>query len=386
MKRHWLEIAAVLLLELAAESIATAATVDLISPPVHHPVLAPTAIRESSHWRINLGKWGQEVAGQTLHLRGYDRVYSGGYHGIDLIGVKRAADGSLKDVLIVEVKTNSAPKPQLGKTKSGQQMSREWLADKLKRMRRSRNPEMKKLALEISHFKKASGRSVQSLGEVMHINPQTGQARFYLADGKTEKASDSVEHLLKRIQAKASSRSARRWAARQLAAWDQIKAAGMADWIGQEGAFSPSRRAAKRVLARVAGPIALIAAVAFDVKEISAVEAAYRHGLISVRQRNTSHTKAIGGIAGAFAGAEIGFVAGTWIGAFGGPFAVITVPVAEFVGVAIGGVGGYFAGSAVAGYAATRWYQSIDSRVRDRFELEWASLPVPASASTVWRE
>lgn len=378
MKRHSLIAVAILLF--ALRPIALAAPVGLVSPPVDHPVLDPVGVKPSN-WRPNLGAWGEGLADQTLRLRGYE-VHSIGNRGIDRIAVKRAADGSLKEVRIVEVKTNDSAKPQLGKTKyNGRQMSRKWLAENLKKMRRSNDPRIKKLASEISRFSKASGRSLTSLGEVWHINPQTGKVTLYTADAKTVKALFSMERLLTNIQRKARSQSVRDWATLHLAKLDQIKAARMAESSGQLSVSSASRRAAKRVLARLAGPIALIAAVAIDVKQIADVEMAYRHGQISIRHRNMSHLRAAGGIAGAFAGFKIGAVAGVWAGAFGGPFAEITIPAGGIVGAAIGGVGGYFAGSAVAGYAATQWYGSIDSSVRERFEIEWVSRPVPGDST-----
>jgi hypothetical protein len=332
-------------------------------------VLEPTGMPKPSQWKLNLGAWGEELAGQTLRQRGYD-VYSAGNRGIDRIAVKRTADGLLKDVLLVEVKVSSAAKPQLGNAKyGGRQMSPSWLDENLNKMHRSNDPAVQKLASEIRQFREASGRSIESMGEVVHINPQTGKVTLYKTDAKTIKASSSIERLLTDIQRKATSRSARDWAIRHLAKLDQIKAARMAESIGQTGLSSASRRAAKQVLARAAGPIALVIAVAMDVKEIADVEIAYRHGWLTLRERNIAHVRAIGGIAGAWKGGSIGLAAGVWVGG----------PVGGFVGMAIGGVGGYFTGSAVAGYAAARWYQSIESRVRERFELEWVLLPVPAS-------
>ena len=235
----------------------------------------------------------------------------------------------------------------------------------------------------------------------MHVNLRTGSVTGYMTDGRTVKYSESVDRLLNDIQKKSSSRAARKWATRSLAAWDQIQTSRMSTWLGRtvaqqsraslvansgslQGEFrrellNQSRRVAlTRILVRAAGPIAVAVSLAIDAKEFADVELAYRRGLISFRQRNISHSRTVGGLSGAFAGAWAGGVTGAWLGAFGGPFAEITVPIGMFVGATIGGTGGYIAGSAVAGYAATEWYKTMDSDVRDRFEREWISLPVSA--------
>src|SRR4030065_26554 len=93
---------------------------------------------------------------------------------------------------------------------------------------------MRRLALDISRFRKASGRSIESLGEIMHINPRTGSVTGYLADGRTVKYSPSVERLLRNVQ-RASSKTARNWATRSLAERDQIRAGRMSSWLGKAG-------------------------------------------------------------------------------------------------------------------------------------------------------
>ena len=146
----------------------------------------------------------------------------------------------------------------------------------------------------------------------------------------------------------------------------------------RRGLLNQSRQVAiTKVLVRAPGPIAVFVALAVDAKEIADVELAYRSGKISLSQRNIAHASAVGGLTGFIAGGMAGGATGAWVGAFGGPFAEITVPAGAIIGATIGGVGGYVAGSAVAGYVATAWYDSIDSKLRDRFEREWMSLPAP---------
>lgn len=386
-------------------SVTSAGSFGLVSSGlVDHPVTLPTNVRSASMWRGRTGAWGENFAEQTLRLRGFQEIHefkSGSNGGIDRVAVKRGADGSLKDVKFLEVKTSRGGTPTLGQTRyGGMQMSKKWLAKNLLNMRRNGNPSMRTLALDISRFRKASGRSIESLGEVMHVNPRTGMVTGYMADGKTVKYSESVERLLKSIQKRASSKTVRRWATGSLSAWDQIRSSRMSSWLGKtvaqqsktsilatsgslqnglrRGLLNQSRRVAMtRVLVRAAGPIAVVVGLAIDAKELADVELAYQRGQISLRDRNIAHAIKAGGMSGAFAGA-LGFGAtGAWLGAFGGPFAPITIPVGTLVLGTVGGVGGYMAGSAVAGYAATAWYDSIDAKVRDRFEQEWLSLRAP---------
>ena len=386
-------------------SVATAGSFGLVSSNlVDHPVTLPTNMRSASMWRGRTGAWGENFAEQTLRLRGFQEIHefkSGSNGGIDRVAIMLGVDGSLKDVKFVEVKTGLGSTPKLGQTRyGGRQMSRKWLTKNLLNMRRNGSPSMRTLALDISRFRKASGLSIESLGEVMHVNPRTGKVTGYMADGKTVKYSESVERLLKNIQKRASSKATRHWATRSLAAWDQIRSSRMSSWLGntsaqqtkssilatsgslqnglRRGLLNQSRQVAiTKVLVRAAGPIAVFVALAVDAKEIADVELAYRSGKISLSQRNIAHASAVGGLTGFIAGGMAGGATGAWVGAFGGPFAEITVPAGAFIGATIGGVGGYVAGSAVAGYVATAWYDSIDSKLRDRFEREWMSLPAP---------
>lgn len=386
-------------------SVATAGSFGLVSSNlVDHPVTLPTNMRSASMWRGRTGAWGESFAEQTLRLRGFQEIHefkSGSNGGIDRVAVKRGADGSLKDVKFLEVKTSRGSTPQLGLTRyGGRQMSRQWLAENMLNMRRNGDSSMKKLALDISRFRKGSGRSIESLGEVMHVNTRSGSVTRYMADGKTVKYSESIERLLKNLQKSASSKVARHWATRHLSVLDQMRTIQMLPWLGntfaqqtkssilatsgipqnglRRGLLNQTRRIAMtKILVRAAGPIAVFVAVSIDAKEIADVELAYRSGKISLSQRNIVHASTVGGLTGFIAGGMAGGATGAWVGAFGGPFAEITVPAGAFIGATIGSVGGYVAGSAVAGFVATAWYDSIDSKLRDRFEREWLSLRVP---------
>ena len=377
-------------------------TMSQSGPLFEHPVAHPATSRSAAgNWRTSVGAWGENFADQTLSLRGFNQIHEikhGSNNGIDRIAVKRGVLGRIKDVRFVEVKTTRSSKPKLGQTRyGGKQMSRRWLAANLRIMRNSGDPALKKLALDISRFRKAAGVPIESLGEVMHVNTRTGKLTGYAADGRTMRYSQSIERNLKNIQSRAGSKTARNWATRHLAQYDQIRARGMSDYlvktVAQQSkrsivsASSQNLRAAKAartavlrqlknelastIIKRSSGRIAIFVAVIVDAKEIFDVEYAYRNGSISARQRNIRLASTVGGMIGAFAGASTGAIAGAWIGGFGGPVAWITVPAGGFLGGVIGGIGGYLGGSAVGAYGATAWYDSIDETVRDKFELSW---------------
>lgn len=370
------------------------------SPLVDHPVHHPNHVRSPSGWRSSVGSWGENFAEETLRLRGFNEVHeikTGGNHGLDRVAVKRGPGGVIKEIKYVEVKTTRWPKPRLNQTQyGGTQMSRRHLAENLGKMRNSGDPNLRKLAVELSRFRKSSGLPVQSMGEVVHINTKTGLVTGYSGDGRTVKYVESAERLLKQVQRRGSTAEVRRLAARSLGRWDQIRAESMSSWLGTSAArqgekailvssarsvgaveavaLSQTRRVlTKKILQRSAGPIAFVVSVAFDAKELYDTEFAYRRGAISERQRRIQILTTLGGAAGAFAGASAGGAAGVWLGAFGGPFAWITVPAGGLLGATVGGIGGYFGGSSIAGYGAAAWYHSIDAAVREKFELAWLS-------------
>jgi hypothetical protein len=372
---------------------------------VRHPVTHPVSVRTPYSWNQGTGAWGENFADQILRLRGYNEVYeikTGSNQGIDRVAVKRDPGGRISDVRFVEVKANRADRLKLGETKrSGRQLSRKWTADRLNAMRRSTDPRVRDLAREIRQYSKSSGKSLESLGEAWHIQTHTGKLTRYAADGTTELSSVSVERLLKQVERRASSAEYRSWAAGSLAEWDQIRATSMSNWLGRSAAqtereavlATAGRTGAaiertvvaqgrkvlvKRLLVRAAGPIAALIALALDVKQMVDIERQFRSGAISLRQRNIRQITIGGGVAGAWTGGWAGGITGAWIGGFGGPFAEITVPVGIFVGATIGGIGGYIGGTAVAGYAATSWYSSIDSKIRERLEVDLVSMPFPS--------
>lgn len=369
------------------------------SPLFEHPVTHPAETRTAVKWRNSVGAWGENLAGKTLQMRGFNEIHEvrhGSNNGIDRIAIKRGPDGAIKDVRFVEVKTTRSSKPKLGTTQyGGKQMSRQWLSKNLRLMRNSPDRSLKQLALEISRYRKANAVQVDSMGEVMHVNTKTGKLTGYASDGRTVKYSQSIDKLLGGIQSKAGSANSRQWATKTLAEWDRIKATDMSDYLGktstqqsklailsnQSRGVNPQAVARKAILQteksrlvttfikRSAGRVAVFVSLAMDAKELFDVEYAYRKGTISVRQRNIQLASTMGGMGGAFVGAAGGAATGAWVGTLGGPLAWLTVPVGGVVGGAVGGIGGYFGGSTVASYGANQWYDSIDLSVRDKFEL-----------------
>jgi len=368
------------------------------SPFVEHPVHHPIESRSSSLWRSRVGTWGENLAEETLRLRGFNEIHeikNASNNGIDRIAVKRGPSGEILDAKFVEVKTSRSSRPKLARTRyGGTQMSRKWLAENFSLMRKSGDPALRKLALELSRFRKASNMPIESFGEVAHVNTKTGRITGYSADGRAVKFSQSIERLLKNIQAKAGTQQARNWATRTLSQWDQIETASMSNWLGKSvsqqssnsvlsnsgrgmaatrtAVLSQSRSAmVTRVLQRSAGRVAIVISLAMDAKELFDTEYAYRNGAISVRQRNVQLAASLGGMGGAFAGASAGGLTGAWVGGLAVPVAWLTVPAGGLMGAVIGGVGGYLGGSAFAGYGATAWYNSMDASVRDKFESGW---------------
>lgn len=348
-----------------------------------------------------MGAWGENLAEKQLRLRGFTEVHAiktGSNQGVDRIAVKRNAAGEIIDVRFVEVKTGQSRTVKLGVTKhSGRQMSRKWLADRLKAAYRSEST--KQLAQEIRQFAKSTKQPLTSLGEIIQVDPSRGEVRRLAADGKTLLSSQSLKRLLNDIQRWSTSRETHRWANRQLTALNQIRSTRMSSWISRATPDAESTRLAsrsirvsagsqrgtamlvkrgvptRRGLAKAGGRVVVVVAIALNAKELFDTEYAYRHGKLSRRDRNIRHSTSAGGIAGAWAGGTAGSAAGATVGLVGGPFAWITVPAGAAIGGAVGGVGGYFAGSAVANYAASAWYDSIDREIRDRAELRLIAAP-----------
>jgi hypothetical protein len=262
-------------------------------------------------------------------------------------------------------------------------------------MRNSGDPELKKLAYEISKYQKVTSVPLTALGEVVHVNPRTDKVTTYRYDGKTVKSEVKITKLLENIQSKGSTKPIRDAATRDLAMWDQIRAAEQSNYLAQNtkvgvalerasksngrygGVFTRSLEkfdkslSLSTALKRSAGRIAFFVSVGVDVKGAFETEYAYRTGRISYRQRNVILISALGGIAGAMSGASLGASMGSGAGVFGGPLAWLTVPAGAIIGGAIGGASGYFGGSQIAKLAADAWYSKIDKSVLQRAEMAY---------------
>jgi hypothetical protein len=353
-----------------------------IGSPVDHPVLAASPVVTAGAWRKGLERFGESLVSENLRLRGYqvENLKLPGNHGIDLIAAKRAADGRLLDVRLVEVKTHyGSGMPHLGETLAGRQMSRTWLSARLRALRAS-GSEGKALALEISRFYKASGIPIERLGELHDVNLRW--MKYVVRDPITLRECAgpvSIPRFLKKIASQPG--AARAWAMRHLAVADQLQRARMERWLSG----TPTARAFDRVVAgrlvmvqeeqalrgvrrlvRFTGRAAIVIAVAMDSYEIYGHIRDYRLGKLSQREFVVALARSGGGIAGAWAGASGGAWAGGWIGGLGGPVAWVTVPVGAIIGGAAGGIGGYFGGSYLGQSAARAWYAGLDRRVREQ--------------------
>lgn len=353
----------------------------VIASPVDHPVSIRPATLTPHLWKNTSGAWGETLIDQTYKLRGYDEVLeikSPGGQGIDRLALKYDSAGNLVDVRFGEAKTHFGGKAKLSNTKLGLQLSRKWLADKITAMRNSADPRTRTLALDISRFRKERGVPIESLGEFHDVGTRSGRYIRRNPISGAELSNDSIEHLLKRLESRASTRTHESWVTRSLAQWDQIQQTGMTSAFGRQksarlgilqrssttGLARATRTTASRSLrrlARAAGPIGVAVALAIDAHEIYSHVAAYQRGEINRRDMVIALSKSGGGIVGAGAGAATG----AWIGTFGGPLIWMTVP----AGATIGGIVGYFAGSTATGAVAQAWYSSIDEEVKNKVDV-----------------
>ncbi len=386
MRRNALWISVGLLLANASLVLAQGVAMP-VCPPVDHPVVVTNPVRTSAVWRKNVEGFGEDLIRNTMELRGYkmQNIKLPGNHGIDLFALKRNPAGQIVDLKIIEAKAHYGKgMPHLGQTISGKQMSRKWLADRLRALRNA-GGEGKTLARDISHFQKEQGLSILQLAEVHDINLRTG--RYTIRDPITLRARSgpmSIEKLLKNVASRTRNLQIRAWSVRHLDRFDRILQARMQNWLGGSArsrvfgrlfgsrlvavASKLSLRGAGRCLARCAGPIGLAVAIAMDANEMYGHVRDYQRGSISRRECYIALASSGGGIAGAWAGAAGGAWAGGGIGAVVGVvlFDEITIPVGAFVGGVAGGIGGYFCGSCAGDAAARAFYGKLDEKVRNQ--------------------
>jgi Holliday junction resolvase-like predicted endonuclease len=356
-----------------------------VATPVDHPLVARQPVRTAGTWRQGVGQFGESLVAGFLRLRGYEIIDMKlpGNRGIDLVAVKRAAEGTLSDVRLIEVKTHyGSGKPQLGQTRIGAQMSREWLADRLRTLRACGEPG-RKLALEISRFHRTQGIPLERLGEVHDVNLRTGQYTVRNPVSMAERTGPiSIDRLLNQVFDQSSQPTLQIWAMRHLSQYEQLRQARMGNWLSASASTRAFDRATstpidlfeekqalrgvRRGLVGAAGRVAVVVAVAMDAYEIYDHVRDYYHGKLSQRELTIALARSGGGIAGAWAGAVGGAWGGMQLGALGGPWAWLTVPAGGLIGGIAGGVMGYFLGSSVGEFTAQAWYGSLDEQVRKR--------------------
>lgn len=347
----------------AGSTVYAQAVVAPVASPVDHPLVAAHPVRTSGVWRKGVERFGESLAEGSLRIRGYEviNIKLPGNRGIDLVAVKRGPGGVLTDVRLVEVKSHHGTgKPRLGQTRVGRQMSRAWLAHRLRALRAS-GEQGRKLASQIARFRRSKGIPIEQLGELHEINIRTGKYIIRNPITLAERAGPiSTPRLLNQIVRRSNEPASQAWAMRHLSQYDQLRRASMKNWVS---ATSPSRavvrttstkvalsqgpklRGASRVLAKVAGRVAIVAAVAYDAHEIYSHVRDYRRGKLSQREFAIAMTRSTGGIVGAWAGASTG----AWLGGIiGGPFAWMTAPVGAVIGGVVGYMGGSYAGESIA--------------------------------------
>ena len=370
-----------------------------VTRAVDHPITVAHPVRSAGVWRKGLGEFGETFVDGILKARGYQEVKEvklGSNHGVDRVALKRDGTGALKEVKLVEAKAHYGKgKPKLGMTKNGLQMSRDWLADWLKKLRNSGKAN-RALAKEISDFVKARKIPLTTLGEVHDINLRSGKYTVRNSLTLAERSGPmSIEKLLTNTASRARNREISNWAKRHLAQFDQIRMTRMSSWLAggknarglnsvarKEAAAQITKQSAKageRTLLRAAGPIGTVLAVSIDVHEVYGHVRDYRVGKISNREMTVSVSRSIGGIYGAAQGALVGAEVGAAVGALAGPAAPVTVPIGTFVGGAAGGVVGYQAGAHVGETAASAYYRTLDKSVKNNVDAWFLQTSLPLS-------
>ncbi len=278
-------------------------------------------------------------------------------------------------------------------TKNGIQMSRDWLAEWLRKLRNSGKAN-RALAKEISDFVKVHKIPITTLGEVHDINLRSGKYTVRNPLTMTERSGPmSIERLLGNIASRSRNQEISVWAKRNLAQLDQIRMARMKSWL-TEGRNAralnsvttrkvvtqitkQSAKAGERAFLRAAGPIGIAVAASIDVYEVYEHVRDFRAGKISNREMNISVTSSIAGIYGAWQGARVGMQVGGGIGSLGGPKGQV---LGAAVGGAIGGVLGYKGAATVGESAASAYYRNLDKPVKNELDIWFIKTSQPLSA------
>jgi len=341
--------------------------------PINHPVSLPIEQRTQYRWNMGKGSWGESFVQGQMKRRGFKEIHEPklpGGQGIDRIAIKRNAQGLIQEVKFLEAKTTNA-RPKLGQTKSGTQLSRNWLAKHIRAMSKSRDPAVRKLAMEIIAFRKQTNIPIEQWGELYHISTKTGKYTRYNPITKGVLSQNSIQRELIIIAKKIPSMKG--WAMNTLANWDQISTQTMSGWLPQQPTHVSSKTVTKSILttAKITNsafrqlvkkaPIIVVVTVeggfvAYDIYQ-------YRKGKISTRQLQQNIITATAGTAGAIVGLKAGAAAGAWIGAPAGPWGVA---IGGVIGGVVGGGAGYWGGSTISKSVTNQWYSSLDQALKEK--------------------
>lgn len=191
-----------------------------------HPMIE----RTGSAIAKQLGDFGESFVDAGLRARGFEVVDGNiGVNGIDRIAVKRASNGEIVDIRLVEVKTRQGlPEFNLAVTRDGTQLSDGWTRPRLERIVREHpNAHTRRLANEVLETMKARpgivrrelhGIAVQSNKYVVMTVDDAGRVTGVAAEGR-------LSSLLKMLSNRGTSEETRAAAIRHLAQFDQLQAA-----------------------------------------------------------------------------------------------------------------------------------------------------------------
>ncbi len=361
--------------------------------PVRHPVTSPVVadVSPAYAWKQGVGGFAETAAEAVLRRQGYREIRtfkSPSGHGVDVMGFRYDAQGNLLDGRIVEAKYDTA---KLGDTKSGKQMSRTWLANKMKQLRAA-GPEGREASRKLSQVLRNRGVPIEDIGRVFHLNPD---GRYTVLDNSGSKvlANGRLDKLLDRMNTHGP-KPLKAWAKETNANLVSIGKSSQGSYVSDitsprraasthlgkrlsrasaRGLTKAGARAAAKAsvkfLARAAGPLGIAIGVVMDSQELYGVLNDYASGRISRNEMIVQVAKLSGGIIGAGAGAWAGAKIGAAAGLLGGPLAWVTVPAGAFFGGAVGGVVGYFVGSTVGERVSSYTLEMADKNVIDRAEL-----------------
>lgn len=274
-------------------------------------------------------------------------------------------------------------------------MSRSWLAKALRDLRAS-GENGRKLALEVSRFRRENKIPLSQLGQVHSIDLKTGNYDVLNPSTKTKIApTRSIKNELGKLASQPSQRGTQSWARRHQRGFEAMRKASMTSWLSQSSTTRAlnqvnatqlsgidklqAKKIADRAVLRVATRVVAIVSIGLAGYEVYEAYGNYRNGKLTNRDLHFKIAESGGGAAGGMVGAGGGAWIGMQLGAFGGPLAWITVPVGGAVGGFIGGIVGYFGGSQAGTAVAGSWYDSLDKDVQNWVNAWLKETPRPIS-------